>query len=92
MGQRCARDGKVGDVVELNPSSACDRYRDVYITSEGRVIRSSDDLSHCGIGGGSAVQVMSRMLGGGKHKAKTSSGEETRQEPTEAKTDTWARC
>ena len=42
---------KVGDVVKRIPSSACDSKCDVCMTCEGRVIRRSDDLKNCGIGG-----------------------------------------
>ena len=44
--------------------------RDVYVTSGGRILRGSDKLKSCGVRDGSAVQVMSRMRGGGKHKEK----------------------
>ena len=44
--------------------------REVYVTSGGRIQRGSDKLKSCGVRDGSAVQVMSRMRGGGKHKDK----------------------
>ena len=44
--------------------------RDVYVTSGGRILRGSDKLKSCGVRDGSAVQVMSRMRGGEKHKDK----------------------
>ena len=65
---------KIGDVVKRIPSSPCDSKRDENMTCEGRVIRRSDDLKNCGIGG-STVQVTSKLRGGGKHKNKKSKAE-----------------
>ena len=45
------------------------------MTCEGRVIRRSEELRSCGVRDGSTVQLMSRMLGGGKHKDKKSKSE-----------------
>ena len=73
---------KLGDVVKRIPSSACGSKRHVHIAREGRVIRRSDDLN-CGISDGSAVQVMSRMRGGGKHKVKTSKAAQERDRSAE---------
>ena len=44
--------------------------RDVYVTSGGRILRGSDKLKSCGVRDGSAVQVMSRMRGGGNTRTK----------------------
>ena len=52
----------------LNTVSGSDR--DVCATSGGRILRGSDKLKSCGVRDGSAVQVISRMRGGGKHKDK----------------------
>ena len=63
---------KVGDIARRIPNSAGCSQRDVYVTSEGRLLKGSEDLRSCGISDGSTVQVTSRMRGGGKHKdAKT---------------------
>ena len=61
---------KVDDVVRRIPSSVCCSRHDVYVTCEGRVLRRSDELKNFGIGDGSAVQISSRVRGGGKHKNK----------------------
>ena len=61
----------------LNAVSKSDR--DVYVTSGGRILRGSDKLKNCGVRDGSAVQVMSRMRGGGKHKDKKGKEEKKKQ-------------
>ena len=60
----------------LNTVSGSDQ--DVYVTSGGRLLRGSDKLKSCGVRDGSAVQVISRMRGGGKHKDKK--GKEERKQ------------
>ena len=58
--------------------------QDVYLTCEGRMLRTEDQLKCCGIGDKSTIQVLSRMRGGGKHKDKKSKVEKkqvARQEP-----------
>ena len=52
------------------PSSACCSKRDVHVACEGGVVRRSDGLKSRGIDDCSAVQVMSRMRGRGKHQDK----------------------
>ena len=66
---------KVSDVVRRIPSSACSSRHDVYVTCEGRVLRRSDELKNFGIGDGSAVQITSRVRGGGMHKDKKTKSE-----------------
>ena len=44
--------------------------QDVYVTCEGRMQRTEDQLKSRGVRDGSAIQVMNRMRGGGKHKDK----------------------
>ena len=66
----------------LNAVSGSDQ--DVYVTCEGRMLRTEDQLKSCGVRDGSTIQVMSRMRGGGKHEDKKSKVEKkqvTRQEP-----------
>ena len=43
---------------------------DLYLMCEERILRKSDKLKSCGVRDGSAVQVTSRMRGGGTHKDK----------------------
>ena len=57
------------------PNSACRSKRDVYATCEGRVVRRSDGKKSCGVSDGSTLEVMSRLLGGEKHKDKKSKKE-----------------
>ena len=57
---------------------------DVYVTMNGQVLRRDEKLKNCGVSDGCAIQVTSRMRGGGKHKDKKSKVEKkqvTRQEP-----------
>ena len=56
---------KVDDIVKKIPISD----QDVYVTS-GRILRRSEKLESCEVRDGSAVEVTSRMRGGGKHKDK----------------------
>ena len=42
----------------------------MYATCEERVLRRSDELKSCDVRDGSAVEVVRRMRGGGKHKGK----------------------
>ena len=51
---------------------------------QGKVLRRDEKLKNCGVSDGCAIQVTSRMRGGGKHKDKKSKVEKkqvTRQEP-----------
>ena len=57
---------KVDDIVKKIPISD----QDVYVTSEGRVLRGGDELRKCGVRDGCTVEVMRRMRGGGRHKDK----------------------
>ena len=57
---------KVHDIVKKIPISDLD----VYVTSEGRVLRGCEELKRSGVRDGSTVHVMSRLRGGGKHKDK----------------------
>ena len=59
---------KVDDIVKKIPVSD----QDVYLTSGGRILRTSDKLESCEVRDGSTIQVMKRMRGGGKHKDKKS--------------------
>ena len=43
---------------------------DVYMTREGRALRRSDELRSSGVDGGSTMQIMNMMRGGGKHRNK----------------------
>ena len=71
---------KVDDIVKKIPISD----QDVFVTSGGRILRTSDKLESCEVRDGSTIQVTSRMRGGGKHKDKKSKVEKKqfmRQEP-----------
>ena len=65
---------KVDDIVKKIPISD----QDVYVTSEGRVLRETsegrvregDELRKCGVRYGCTVEVMRRLRGGGRHKDK----------------------
>ena len=57
---------KVNDIVKKIPISD----QDVYVTSEGRVLRGGDELRKCGVRDGCTVEVMRRLRGGGRHKDK----------------------
>ena len=57
---------KVEDIVKKIPISD----QDVYVTSEGRVLRGGEELKRCGVRDGSTVEVVRRLRGGGKHKDK----------------------
>ena len=57
---------KVDDIVKKIPISD----QDVYVTSEGRVLRGGDELRKCGVRDGCTVEVMRRLRGGGRHKDK----------------------
>ena len=54
---------KVDDIVKKIPVSD----RDVYVTSGGRNLRTSDKLESCEVRDGNIVEVTSRMRGGGRH-------------------------
>ena len=72
-------DDKVEDVMRQIQND-----EDVYVTMNGKVLRSDEKLKNCGVSDGCAIQVTSRMRGGGKHKDKKSKVEKkqvTRQEP-----------
>ena len=60
------RSDKVDDIVKKIPISD----QDVYVTSEGRVLRGDEELRRCGVRDGCTVEVMSRLRGGGRHKDK----------------------
>ena len=80
-----APNDKVSDMMKRIPSGG-----DVYVTSRGRVLRRSDQLRSCGVVDGSAVQVVSRMRGGGRHKDKKRKAEKKQaagQERLERKCD-----
>ena len=57
---------KVDDIVKKIPISD----QDVYVTSEGRVLRGGEELKRSGVRDGNTVHVMSRLRGGGRHKDK----------------------
>ena len=46
-----------------------------YVTTQGKVLKTSEKLKSCGVTNGCTIQVTSRMRGGGKHKDKKSKGE-----------------
>ena len=57
---------------------------DVYVTVHGKVLRRDEKLKNCGGSDGCAIQVTSKMRGGGRHKDKNSKVEKkqvTRLEP-----------
>ena len=72
----------------LNTVSKSDR--DVYVTSDGRILKGSDKLKSCEVRDGSTVEVTSRMRVGGRHKDKKSKSEKkqtTNPERPEQKRD-----
>ena len=48
---------------------------DMYVTSDGKVLRRSGKLRSCKVSARCTIQVMSRMRGGGRHKDKKSKAE-----------------
>ena len=78
-------DGKVEDVMRQ-----IQKDEDVYVTMHGKVLRRNERLKSCGVTDGCTIQVMSRMLGGGRHKGKKSKSEKkqtTHPERPEQKRD-----
>ena len=64
-----SRDDNVSDMVKRIPDGG-----DMYVTSDRRVLRGSDELRSCGVRDGSTVQVGSSLRGGGRDKSKTPGG------------------
>ena len=60
-----AQNDKVSDMMKRLPCG-----EDVYVTSEGRVLRGGEELKSYGVRDGSTVEVARRLRGGGKHKDK----------------------
>ena len=76
---------KVDDIVKKTPIS----NQDVYVTSEGRVLRGGEELKRSGVRDGSTVHVMRRLRGGGKHKDKKNKVEKkASRNPEEVRTIT----
>ena len=48
--------------------------QDVYVMSDGRMLKASDELRSCGVRAGSTVQVVRKLRGGGRSKGKMLSG------------------
>ena len=69
---------KVSDMMKRIPNGG-----DMYVTSDGKVLRRSDKLGSCGVSARCTIQVMSRMRGGGRHKDKKNRNE--KQQATSAK-------
>ena len=72
-------DDKVEDIVRQVQND-----EGAYVTMQGKVLKTSQKLKSCGVTDGFAIQVTSRMRGGGKHKVKKSKVEKkqvTRREP-----------
>ena len=67
-----APNDKISDIVKRIPNSAYCSKRDKYVTLDRQMHRRSVELESCRISDGRALQVMSRMCGGGKHKDKKS--------------------
>ena len=80
-------DGRVDKVQKiLNTVSGSDQ--DVYVTMHGRVLRRNGKLKSCRVTDGCAIQVTSRMPGGGRHKDEKSKEEKKqvmKQEPVSNK-------
>ena len=51
------------------------KVEDAYVTMQGKVLRGNEKLKSCGVTDGCAIQVTSRMRGGGRHKDKKSKSE-----------------
>ena len=66
-------DDKVEDVMKRIQSD-----EDVYMTMQGKALRTSEKLKSCGVTDGCTVQVTSRLRGGGKHKDKKGQKERKR--------------
>ena len=67
-------DGKVEDVMRRQVQ----KDEDVYVTMHGRVLKRNEKLKSCGVTDGCAIQVTSRLRGGGKHKDKKGQKERKR--------------
>ena len=67
-----APNDKVSDVMRR---IACDNDCDMYVTCDGKVLKNDDELKSCGVRDGSAVQVVSKLRSGGKHKYEKSKSE-----------------
>ena len=63
-------DEKIEDVMRR-----IQKDEDAYVTMQGKVLRTSENLKSCGVTDGCTIQVTSRMRGGGKHKDKKSKEE-----------------
>ena len=75
---------KVGDIVKKTVDSKNHHKSDVHVRCEGKVLRRSEELKSCEVRDGCTVHVVSRLLGGGKHKDKKGKVEKkqgTRHEP-----------
>ena len=66
-------DDKVEDVMKRIQSD-----EDVYMTMQGKALRTSEKLKSCGVTDGCTVQVTSRLRGGGKHQDKKGQKERKR--------------
>ena len=51
------------DKVQQIPNTVSGSDQDVYVTCEGRMLRTEDQLKSCGVRDGSTIQVMGRMGG-----------------------------
>ena len=83
---------RVSDTMRRIPNSACCGKRDVHVTCEGRVVRRGAALKSCGISDGSTVQIMSRMLGGRKHRDNTGTRRTERRRSKEQKKSKARKC
>ena len=67
-------DAKVRDVARRVLRSGSEDHQDMYVVSDGRVLKGNEELGSCGVRDGSTVQVVRRLRGGGRSKGKVPSG------------------
>ena len=64
-------DAKVRDVARRVLRSGSEDDQDVYVISDGRVLKASDESRCCGVRDWSTMQVVRRLRAGGRNKSKT---------------------
>ena len=67
-------DAQVRDVARSVLSSGSEYDQDMYVVSDGRVLKGNEELGNCGVRDGSTVQVVRRLRRGGRSKGKVPSG------------------
>ena len=65
---------KVRNVARRVLRSGSEDDQDMYVVSDGRVLKGNEELGSCGVRDGITVQVVRRLRGGGRSKGKVPSG------------------